>query len=50
MDVDTGETNAGLDVEVTGAECNGVDQGRAAGGAWVYDGHTVTPVHLAGEV
>lgn len=35
MDVDTGETNAGLDVEATGAECDGVGQGRAAGGARV---------------
>lgn len=42
-DLGTGETNAGLDVAVTGAECDSVDQGRAAGGAWVCDGQTVTP-------
>ena len=34
-DVDTGETNAGLDAEAMGAECDGVGQGRAAGGARV---------------
>lgn len=50
MDPGTGETNAGLDVAVTGAECDGVDHGREAGGARACDGQTVSPVHLPGEV